>query len=1007
MTDERWQLAYAIYEAAASLGEPERSQYVRGAAPDAEIAGIVLAMLEEIEASADSGAFPKLAYSEDPAASVPFMALSPGAKIGSYRVFECLGSGGMCEVYLAYDPRLDRRVAIKVLPTHLAADAVARERLRREALAAAALDHPFICKIFEIGEDKGTLFIVMEYISGETLYARLCAGPLPRSDALRIAAEVAEALEEAHAKPLVHRDLKPANVMLTPQGRAKVMDFGLAKRPAADELKDAGAPAAAPPLTAAGVVSGTPEYMSPEQVKGEPLDHRSDLFSFGIILCELLTGKHPFQRNSKVETMTAILRDPPDLVATGDVGLSPGQMVLIRRLLAKSPVERYQSMREVRDDLARLASSFAVAAEPEEAATPLIPLIGRDHAESGQPAVSPMPTTIEKQGLVLPRRFWIGMITLLGFVLLIGAGTWFRLTRPKTEAPLPPPKTFPLTSNAGQENVAAFSPDGNEVAYSWSGESSGNPNIYVKLIDAGTPLRLTTSPSPETAPAWSPDGRYIAFLRQTPDVKTGGAWGEGMAIFSIPALGGPERKLGQSAMTWIRSGLWLWSSARLAWSPNGKFLAIADKSAPQAPNSIFFLTVETGEKRRITFPPAQWWGDDLPAFSPDGHTLAFLRGPGAQARDIFLLSLGPEGTASGEPKRITFDDRIIAGLDWTADGHELVFSSNRSNGQRLWRIAASRGRPEPLSLGGENAVAPSISLHGARLAYTNKDVDTNIWRIERPQLMSRPSTGGPPIKFIASTRQDNAPQFSPDGKKIAFQSSRSGSYEIWMCDSNGSNPVQLTSFRGPNPGSPRWSPDSQRIAFDAPQEGHTEIYVISAEGGSARRLTFATSDDARPSWSKDGHWIYFGSRRSGEWQVWKVPAEGGSAVQITKNGGREAYESPDGRFLYYSKLAVSGIWRVSVNGGEETQVLDHGIQGHWAVFDRGICLLNPSSTPPTIEVFNLLSRRLEQVAVLPRESIPVEGYSTPAIALSPDARTILYLQADQIRSEIMVVENFR
>ncbi|HYP64309.1 MAG TPA: serine/threonine-protein kinase, partial [Acidocella sp.] len=378
MTDERWQLAYAIYEAAAPLAEPERSQYVQAAAPDAEIAGKVLAMLDEMEATADSAAFRESGRSEHPGASVPFMALSPGAKIGSYQVLECLGCGGMGEVYLAYDPRLDRRVAIKLLPPHLAADAVARERLRREALAAAALDHPFICKIFEIGEDQGTLFMVMEYISGETLYARLRAGLLPRSEALRIAAEVAEALEAAHAKPVVHRDLKPANVMLTSQGRAKVMDFGLAKRLASGELKDISATAGDLPLTAAGEVAGTPEYMSPEQMTGAPLDHRSDLFSFGIILCELLTGKHPFQRNSKVETMTAILRDSPDLAVTGNAGLSPGQIVLIRRLLAKSPDERYQSIREVRDDLARLGSSSTAAAEPEEAVKPPIPLIGRD-----------------------------------------------------------------------------------------------------------------------------------------------------------------------------------------------------------------------------------------------------------------------------------------------------------------------------------------------------------------------------------------------------------------------------------------------------------------------------------------------------------------------------------------------------------------------------------------------------------------------------------------------------
>lgn len=355
MTDERWQLAYAIYETAASLAEAERPQYVRTAAPDAEIAGKVLAMLAEMKATADSRAFPEPGYSQKSAtASVLPMEHQPGTRLGPYRILERLGSGGMGEVYLAQDPRLDRRIALKLLPAHLAGDAVARERLRREALAAAALDHPFICKIFEIGEDQGTLFIVMEYISGETLYSRLRAGPLPRSDALRVAAEVAEAVEAAHAKPLVHRDLKPANVMLTPQGRAKVMDFGLAKRLAPDKLNDVAATAGDVPLTTAGAVTGTPEYMSPEQVKGAPLDPRSDLFSYGIILCELLTGKHPFRRNSVVETMAAILHDPPDLVAEGKTALSPAEAVLIRRLLAKSPVERYQSMREVREDLARL-----------------------------------------------------------------------------------------------------------------------------------------------------------------------------------------------------------------------------------------------------------------------------------------------------------------------------------------------------------------------------------------------------------------------------------------------------------------------------------------------------------------------------------------------------------------------------------------------------------------------------------------------------------------------------
>ncbi|MBK5292110.1 MAG: protein kinase [Acidobacteriia bacterium] len=305
------------------------------------------------------------------------MALPADSKLGPYQVISLLGAGGMGEVYLAHDPRLDRRVAIKLLPVHLASDTVARERLRREAMAAAALDHPFICKIFEIGENNGALFIVMEYVNGETLFARLRTGRLSQTEALRIAGEVAEALEEAHQVRFVHRDLKPTNLMLTRQGRVKVMDFGLAKRFGPEQVEENSATltAASPALTELGAIIGTPDYMSPEQVKGAPIDQRSDLFSFGIILAELLTGAHPFRRSSWQETMSSILRDAPALASTGTAELPQGLMVLIRRLLAKAPEERYQSIREVRADMGRLAT---LAQVPEPASAIRIPLIGRD-----------------------------------------------------------------------------------------------------------------------------------------------------------------------------------------------------------------------------------------------------------------------------------------------------------------------------------------------------------------------------------------------------------------------------------------------------------------------------------------------------------------------------------------------------------------------------------------------------------------------------------------------------
>ena len=306
--------------------------------------------------------------SEHPATGAP----AAGGKLGPYEIVRLLGAGGMGEVYLAHDAALARLVAVKLLPAHLSGDPVARERLRREALAAAALDSPFICKVYQIGEQDGRLFCAMEYLRGETLYDRMRAAPLPQAEALRIAGEVAEAIEEAHAKKFVHRDLKPANVMITPQGHAKVMDFGLARR-----LEKG------PALTAEGMVIGTPDYMSPEQARGAPLDHRSDLFSFGILLTEMLIHKHPFRRASTAETTAAILRDPPAMVMTASTELPVGLLLLLRRLLAKSPDERYQSIAEVRRDLARTLSGSPLSALPEsEQDAAAIPLIGRDRERS-------------------------------------------------------------------------------------------------------------------------------------------------------------------------------------------------------------------------------------------------------------------------------------------------------------------------------------------------------------------------------------------------------------------------------------------------------------------------------------------------------------------------------------------------------------------------------------------------------------------------------------------------
>jgi serine/threonine protein kinase len=381
VTDERWQVAYTIYEAAVSLTGPERQQYVRASAPDPEIAGKVFAMLDEMENPGGSDVFRKREHSANAAS---MRSLTSGSRLGPYEILDRIGEGGMGVVYRARDPRLNRQVAIKLLSPELAGDPQARERLRREARAAAALDHPYICKIFEIGEEGDALFLVMEYIVGETLHSRLLNGRMPLSEALHVAGEIAEALEDAHAGRFLHRDLKPANIMLTLQGHVKVMDFGLAKRmadPRQPHNSTISPEASGAQLTAPGTMLGTPDYMSPEQVKGLTLDVRSDLFSFGVILAEMISGRHPFRKLSMVETLSAVLRDSPDFGAPIQQGTTiQGLFIMARRMLAKEAAERYASIADMRADLAKLVASSEAAAtiSVEKYPADRMPPIGRD-----------------------------------------------------------------------------------------------------------------------------------------------------------------------------------------------------------------------------------------------------------------------------------------------------------------------------------------------------------------------------------------------------------------------------------------------------------------------------------------------------------------------------------------------------------------------------------------------------------------------------------------------------
>jgi eukaryotic-like serine/threonine-protein kinase len=1008
MDKQRWQQIETIYHAALERAPDERADFLADACADDS--GLLREVEELLRYDGAEGSF-----MQDNALAVAAQALEPnelsqtdpqlfpGQGIGAYKILALLAAGGMGVVYRARDERLRREVAIKVLPASLAHDADRLRRFEQEAHATSALNHPNILTIYDIGAHEGAPFIVVELLEGAELRAQLESGALPARRALEYAQQITQGLAAAHEKGIIHRDLKPENLFVTKDGRVKILDFGLAKlRPPQPGVVDTYAPTQKR-LTHPGVVMGTIGYMSPEQVRGQEVDARSDIFSLGVVLYEMVAGRPPFVGVNALEVIGEILKIEPVPLKSHAPEVPAELQRIVSKALRKDREERYQTVKDLMLDLKSLKQEVEIEARLKQFTKPESNESGKcaqtDEqviVETARTAATDMAesrstrTTSSAEYIVSEiKRHKVGVGIALAILVTVVAGLVFGFykligqSQSPSKASGPVPRVVPFTSYPGNECCPSFSPDGNQIAFAWSGENGDNDDIYIKLIDAESRIRLTTNPAPDTSPAWSPDGRYIAFVRSS---------NSGSRIFLVPALGGAEQEL--YSVTSAGSEILPF----LSWSPDGKQLAFSEKNSPREPYSIYLLSRDTLKKRKLTSPPARNFGDYDPAFSPDGKTLAFIRSPAINIGDIYLVS-----SDGGESRRLTFDNRnIVDSLAWTPDGREIVFISNRAVGFSFWRFPIVGGTPERLAAVGDNVLEPAISRQGNRLAYTQEKWDSNIWRFEISGSLGRKSS---PTRLIASTHADTSPQYSPDGKRIVFDSDRSGSLEIWVCDSDGSNATQLTFFGGPDNGSPRWSPDGRQIAFDSIIEGQRDIYVITADGGKSRRLTMEPSIDVRPSWSQDAKWVYFGSNRSGDWQVWKMPAEGGQAVQVTKQGGREACESPDGVFVYYTKGSnATSLWRTPVAGGEEVQVLEQVFQARWAVVEQGIYFINLKAPPQAaIEFFSFATGRTVRIATLKKEI----QFWTAGFSVSPDGRWILLVQADQSESDIMLMENFR
>jgi serine/threonine protein kinase len=775
------------------------------------------------------------------------MALAAGTKLGPYEIVASLGAGGMGEVYRARDPRLGREVAIKVLPSYFCRDVDRLRRFEQEARAAGSLNHPNVLAVYDVGTHEGAPYLVTELLEGATLRDRMAGGAMPMRKATEYAAQVAHGLAAAHDKGIVHRDLKPENIFVCRDGRTKILDFGLAKLTAPEagdatatnlDLRD---------QTGEGVVLGTVGYMSPEQVRGEKADERSDVFSFGAVLYEMLSGQRAFAGGSSADRASAILKeDPPDLRATGR-NIPPAMERIVRHCLEKSRDERFQSAR----DLGFHLETVLTDSEPNAAAS--FPL--------------------QKK-----RIFPLGwVIAGLAILAAAGAGWWSRGRVPSDHREV---SFLRLTDFAGIQDSPAFSPDGKSVTF--VSDSTGSRQIWIRLLAGGPPLQITHDAGEHLEPRWSQDSAAIIYYTPPPEGDAQGT------LWEVPALGGPPRRLVSSM-----------SSADV--SHDGKRLTYFRLNGKQME---LVAADRDGSNPRVVMQAVVSFSYRRPRWSPDDGSIAYLHSRENWADDVYVVS-----STGGSPRQVTSDNTLMGGFAWLADGSRLVYSTARGSTElylptmHLWTVSSAGTDLQQLTFGEAGDESPDVD-HAGRIVVSRRHRKFDIWKfpVDGTPLDNVRSA----LRITHQTGQVQTPSLSPDDREMVYLSDNGGHGNLWVTELASGETHQITYEKDPGTviGVPVWSPDGKSIAFatNRPSRmGRAIGYWLIHPDGSGMHL--AVPEGAWATWAPDSKWLYYADsspvRATGSFRLLKSPVDGGAAVTVRTDNARGPALAPDGSTLYY------------------------------------------------------------------------------------------------------------